>query len=259
MSFESVREAIRAIARGELVVVADDDDRENEGDLILAASAATPEKLSFMVRHTSGVICVAASSERLAELELPLMVPRNEDSHQTAFTVSVDYRHGTTTGISSADRSATIRALADTNTSPRDLTRPGHVFPLRAQPNGVLARAGHTEAAVDLAKLAGLPALGALAEVVNEDGSMARRPELVRFAREHGLVYTTIAELVIYRQWLEEAARCISSVAQAAVTQQRSPIGASLAGLSTRESPSPARSAASARLLHEAALSLETP
>lgn len=202
MTFDSVQAAIGAIGRGELVVVADDDDRENEGDLIFAAGAVTPEKVTFMVRHTSGVICVAARPDRLEELELPLMVPANEDSHQTAFTVSVDYRFGTSTGISSADRCATIRALADPKTTARHLSRPGHIFPLRARREGVLARPGHTEAAADLAELAGFPAVGALAEIVNDDGTMARRPELVRFAREHGLVYTTVAELVAYRRWL---------------------------------------------------------
>jgi 3,4-dihydroxy-2-butanone 4-phosphate synthase len=204
MEFESVKSAILAIARGELVVVADDRERENEGDLIVAAGAATPEKVAFMVRNTSGILCVAARPSRLDALELPLMVPENSESQQTAFTVSVDYRHGTSTGVSSADRSATIRALADTATRPSDLARPGHVFPLRACDEGVLARPGHTEAATDLAELAGLAPVGALAEIVSPDGSMARRPELVRFARRHGLAYVTIAELVRYRSRLAE-------------------------------------------------------
>jgi 3,4-dihydroxy-2-butanone 4-phosphate synthase len=200
MRFSNIRAAISAIGRGELVVVADDESRENEGDLILAASAATPEKIAFMVRYTSGLLCVGVKQERLHELELPLMVPRNNESHQTAFTVSVDYLRGTTTGISASDRSATIRALADRSVAAADFARPGHVFPLRARPEGVLARPGHTEAACDLAELAGFPALGALAEIVGENGDMARRPELLRFAARHRLQYITIAELVEYRR-----------------------------------------------------------
>lgn len=239
------------------MVVADDDDRENEGDLILAASAATPEKIAFMVRHTSGVLCVAARPNRLDELELPLMVPRNEDSYQTAFTVSVDYRHGTTTGISSADRSATIRALADPSTSPRDLSRPGHVFPLRARSTGVLGRPGHTEAAVDLAELAGLSPLGALSELVNDDGSMARRPDLVRFAQKHGLAYTTIAELVQYRRSLEQA-RCASPASVAAASQHRLDSLPRNLPMGEQESPVPLRNTRAAQLVHYAARSLET-
>ncbi|MGC4093133.1 MAG: 3,4-dihydroxy-2-butanone-4-phosphate synthase [Polyangiaceae bacterium] len=208
MRFESVQAAIRAVARGEFVVVADDPERENEGDSIIAASAVTAEKLTFMLRHTSGLVCVAARPSRLDALELPLMVPHNTESHQTAFTVSVDYRHGTTTGISSDDRAATIRALSDAATKPSDLARPGHVFPLRARAAGVLERAGHTEAAADLAELAGLPALGALAEVVNGDGSMARQNDLLHFAARHRLCYLTIAELVAYRRWRETQHAC---------------------------------------------------
>jgi 3,4-dihydroxy 2-butanone 4-phosphate synthase/GTP cyclohydrolase II len=225
--------------------------------LILAACAATPEKVAFMVRHTSGVVCVAARPKRLEELELPLMVPRNEESQQTAFTVSVDYRHGTSTGISSADRSATIRALAEPSTSARDLSRPGHVFPLRARPEGVLSRAGHTEAAVDLADLAGLPPLGALAEVVNDDGSMARRPELVRFARKYGLVYTTIAELVAYRRWLRDASATSPAVLAAGAQQL-----ASSRQQHAHENDEPRRTTngvRSAQLVHYAPHSLETP
>ena len=199
MSISKVRAAIAALARGELVVVADDEGRENEGDLILAASAATRDKIAFMVQHTSGLLCVGARAERLDALDLPLMVPQNTESHQTAFTVSVDYRHGTTTGISAADRSRTIRALADEAVGPSDFARPGHVFPLRARAGGVLERRGHTEAACDLAELAGFPALGVLAEVVAANGDMARRPELNRFAAAHRLEFITIAELVEYR------------------------------------------------------------
>ncbi|HET9958099.1 MAG TPA: 3,4-dihydroxy-2-butanone-4-phosphate synthase [Polyangiaceae bacterium] len=203
MKFQAVEAAIAAVSRGEIVVVADDPRRENEGDLILAASAATPEKVAFMVRHTSGLLCVSARRQRLDALELPLMVPQNTESHQTAFTISVDYRVGTSTGISAEDRSATIRALADAEMGPGEFARPGHVFPLRARDGGVLVRPGHTEAASDLAELAGLPPLGALAEIVNLDGSMARGVQLERFAQEYGLAFITIAELVEYRRATE--------------------------------------------------------
>ncbi len=211
MSFSKIKSAILALARGEFVVVADDEGRENEGDLILAASAATPERVAFMVRHTSGLLCVGVRGERLDELELPLMVPQNTESHQTAFTVSVDYRHGTTTGISATDRSTTIRALADRSVGASGFARPGHVFPLRARAEGVLARRGHTEAACDLAELAGFPALGALSEIVTENGDMARRPELLAFAKRHQLEFITIAELVEYRR---------SAAASPATTEQ---------------------------------------
>src|SRR3954468_5330501 len=173
-----IEEALAAIARGQMVVVADDADRENEGDLILAAEKATPQAVAFMVRHTSGVVGAALPGERLATLNLPLMVAENEESQRTAFTVTVDYRHGTSTGISAADRAATLRGLADPATGAADFVRPGHIFPLRARAGGVLERRGHTEAAVDLARLAGLAPAGVLCELVNEDGSMARVPEL---------------------------------------------------------------------------------
>ena len=202
MTLSKIEAALAAVSRGEFVVVADDEGRENEGDLILAASAATPEKVAFMVRHTSGLLCVGARAERLTALSLPLMVPENTESHQTAFTVSVDYRHGTSTGISAADRSATIRALANPSASSADFARPGHVFPLRARAEGVLARPGHTEAACDLAELAGLAPIGALSEIVNDDGSMARRDDLVTFSERHRLVFITIAELVAFRRAL---------------------------------------------------------
>ena len=200
MTFDPIPLAVAAFARGELVVVVDDEDRENEGDLIMAAEKATPEAIAFMIRHTSGLLCVALTGERLDALDLPLMVPDNTESMRTAFTVSVDARAGTSTGISAADRAATIRLLADPVTLPADLNRPGHVFPLRAQPGGVLSRRGHTEAAVDLARLSGLQPAGVLAEVTRPDGSMARRPELEQFAAEHGLRIVSIADLVSYRQ-----------------------------------------------------------
>ncbi|MHB1547989.1 MAG: 3,4-dihydroxy-2-butanone-4-phosphate synthase, partial [Acidimicrobiales bacterium] len=155
MPFSTVEDAIEAVRRGEIVVVVDDEDRENEGDLIMAADAVTPEKIAFFVNHTSGLICAPLTPERLEELELPLMVAANTEAQRTAFTVSVDYRHGTTTGISASDRAATISALVDPHTRPDDLNRPGHIFPLKYRPGGVLKRAGHTEAAVDLARAAG--------------------------------------------------------------------------------------------------------
>ena len=212
MPFAKIEEAIAAIGRGELVVVVDDADRENEGDLILAAEKATPEKIAFLVRHTSGVICATLPAARLRELQLPLMVAENTESHQTAFTISVDLRHGTTTGISAADRSATLRALADFTTRADDFTRPGHIFPLRAKEQGVLKRPGHTEAASDLARLAGLSPVGVLCELVSDDGSMARLPELRRFAETHGLLSIRIADLIAYRRRRE---RLVEHVAEA--------------------------------------------
>ena len=200
MAFDRIEDALRAMARGELVVVVDNEDRENEGDLILAAEHASPEAVAFMVRHTSGMLCVALPGERLDRLDLPLMVAQNTESLRTAYTVTVDYRHGTSTGISAADRAATIRALVDPSARAEDFNRPGHVFPLRAVPGGVLHRPGHTEAAVDLAGLAGLLPGGVLAEIVNDDGSMARRPALEAFARTHGLTMITIADLIAYRR-----------------------------------------------------------
>ena len=206
----STTEAVAAIARGEVVVVVDDEDRENEGDLIMAAEFATPERITFFVRHTSGVICMPMEGERLDQLELPLMVADNTESQRTAFTVSVDYRPTTTTGISAADRSATIRALIDPATRPRDLARPGHIFPLRYRTGGVLKRAGHTEAAVDLARMAGLQPAGVLCEVVNEDGSMARIPELERFCATHNLLMISIAALVRHRRQSERLVRRVA-------------------------------------------------
>ena len=198
-----VEVAVAAIARGEFVVVADDADRENEGDLIIAADAATPEKIAFMVRHTSGLICVGISNERADELHLPLMVTQNTEAMGTAFTVSTDFREGTSTGISAADRALTIRALADPGARPDAFARPGHIFPLRARAGGVLRRPGHTEASVDLARLARRYPAGALCEIVNEDGSMARGPDLVEFAERHGLEYVSVGDIVAYRRRFE--------------------------------------------------------
>ncbi|WP_018747576.1 3,4-dihydroxy-2-butanone-4-phosphate synthase [Chitiniphilus shinanonensis] len=201
--FDEIDTAVAAIAAGGFVVVVDDTDRENEGDLIIAADAITTGQMAFLVRHSSGVVCVALPPERLDELRLPLMVADNSESHATAFTVSVDYRHGTSTGISAADRAATLRALADPAIGADDFARPGHVFPLRYREGGVLRRRGHTEAALDLAALAGRAPAGVLCEIVDDDGSMARRPALFRFARRHGLPIVSIAALVAYRLRLQ--------------------------------------------------------
>jgi 3,4-dihydroxy 2-butanone 4-phosphate synthase/GTP cyclohydrolase II len=204
MRYSPVEEAITAMARGEMVLVVDDEDRENEGDLIVAAEKVTAGHLAFMVRHTSGLICLPMTGERLDELGLPLMVIENTDSHKTAFTVSIDYADGTTTGISAADRAATIRAAVDPSMRAEDFHRPGHVFPLRYQAGGVLVRPGHTEAAVDLARLAGLTPAGVLCEVVNDDGTMAKGDRLHAFSDEHGIPIITIADLVSHR-WRTEA------------------------------------------------------
>ena len=195
----SVEEILSELRAGRMVVILDDQDRENEGDLIMAAQYATPEAVAFMIRHTSGIICVPMDPEQLSRLELPQMVPNNDEAYRTAFTVSVDYRFGTTTGVSSSDRAATIRALVDPGTTAQDFARPGHIFPLRPRRGGVLIRAGHTEAAVDLCKLAGLQPAGVLCELMNDDGSMARRAQIEVFAREHALKIGTIADLIRYR------------------------------------------------------------
>jgi 3,4-dihydroxy 2-butanone 4-phosphate synthase/GTP cyclohydrolase II len=195
----TVEEIVADLRAGRIVLVMDDEDRENEGDLIMAAELATPEAVAFMIRHTSGIICVPMEEERLARLDLPQMVASNSESHRTAFTVSVDVRTGTTTGVSSSDRTATIHALADGRSKPHDFARPGHIFPLRSRRGGVLVRTGHTEAAVDLCRLAGLQPVGVIAEVMNEDGTMARRPQLEAFARQHGLKIGTIADLIRHR------------------------------------------------------------
>jgi 3,4-dihydroxy 2-butanone 4-phosphate synthase/GTP cyclohydrolase II len=211
MGFSSVQEAIDAIAAGGIVVVVDDEDRENEGDLVMAAESATPESIAFFLAHTSGVICAPLTPERADQLQLPLMVTANTEAQRTAFTVSVDYRHGTTTGISAADRAATIAALIDPETRATDLNRPGHIFPLRYRPGGVLKRAGHTEATVDLARAAGLTPAGVLCEIVSEDkASMARLPELEVFAKKHGLPLISIADLIRYRRQHEKLVRRVS-------------------------------------------------
>jgi len=212
VALDTVERAIADVAAGRPVVVVDDERRENEGDLVIAASKVTPQLLAFLIRHTSGVVCVPMEGRELDRLKLPPMTYVNEDRKRTAYSVSVDARDGITTGISAADRARTIRVLADSATEPYELTRPGHVFPLRAAGGGVLARPGHTEAAVDLARLAGLTPAGAIAEIVNDDGTMARLPQLRRFADEHGLALVSIADLVSYRRRTETL---VSRVAQA--------------------------------------------
>jgi len=208
--FASVPDAVAAIAAGRMVVVVDDADRENEGDLIMAAEAATPETIAFFVRHTSGVICTPMLGERLDELDLPLMVATNTAPYRTAFTISVDAGRGTTTGISAADRATTITALIGPATRPGDLVRPGHIFPLRYREGGVLMRAGHTEAAVDLARMAGCYPAAVLCELVDEDGGMARLPELERFAERHGLPLISIAGLIRYRRQREKLVKRVA-------------------------------------------------
>jgi 3,4-dihydroxy 2-butanone 4-phosphate synthase/GTP cyclohydrolase II len=212
VALSTVEEAIEGIGRGEMVVVADDEDRENEGDLVMAAQFATPAAIAFFLAHTSGVICAPLMPERIDELELPLMVSQNTESQRTAFTVTVDYRPGTTTGISAHDRSATIQALIDPGTKPSELARPGHIFPLRYRTGGVLKRAGHTEATVDLARMAGCYPAGVLCEIVTEDKqSMMRLPELERFAERYGLPIITIADLVRHRRRSEKLVERVSS------------------------------------------------
>jgi 3,4-dihydroxy 2-butanone 4-phosphate synthase / GTP cyclohydrolase II len=209
-AFASIPDAVAAIAASRMVVVVDDADRENEGDLIMAAEAATPETIAFFVRHTSGVICTPMLGERLDELDLPLMVATNTAPYRTAFTISVDAGRGTTTGISAADRATTIKALIDPATRPGDLVRPGHIFPLRYREGGVLIRAGHTEAAVDLARMAGCYPAAVLCELVDEDGGMARLPELERFARRHGLPLISIAGLIRHRRQREKLVKRVA-------------------------------------------------
>lgn len=197
--FATVEEAVEAIRRGGFVIVVDDEDRENEGDLVMAAQHVTPEAINFMLKYARGLITVPLTAERVAELDLPLMVTHNTSHQGTAFTVSVGAKHKITTGISAHDRAATIKALVDPATRPEDLSRPGHVFPLRATPGGVLRRAGHTEAAVDLAALAGLYPAGVLCEIMNDDGTMARLPELQAFAARWGLPIIPVREIIRYR------------------------------------------------------------
>jgi len=198
--FAPIEDVIAAIGRGEMVVIVDDEDRENEGDLIMAAQFATPEKLAFIIRYTSGVVCAPLTEERCDELRLPLMVDQNTESQRTAFTDTVDLIEGTSTGISAADRAKTLCALADSSIGYAEFARPGHIFPLRARAGGVLKRAGHTEAAVDLARLAGCEPAGVICEIQNDNGTMMRVPDLLEFCKEHGLLMSSIAELIKYRR-----------------------------------------------------------
>jgi 3,4-dihydroxy 2-butanone 4-phosphate synthase/GTP cyclohydrolase II len=197
--FASIEDALEAIRAGKMVIVVDDEDRENEGDLTMAASTVSPEAINFMAKFGRGLVCLAMTPERLDELEIPLEVADNSSRRDTAMCVSIDARESTSTGISAADRAATVRAAIDPATRARDLARPGHVFPLRARPGGVLVRAGHTEAAVDLARIAGLEPAGVICEIMNDDGTMARVGELTKFAKKHGLLMITIADLIRYR------------------------------------------------------------
>ncbi|NOX52383.1 MAG: 3,4-dihydroxy-2-butanone-4-phosphate synthase [Gammaproteobacteria bacterium] len=202
--FDSIEVAIAAIQAGEMVVVVDDDDRENEGDLIMAANKATPEAVAFMIRHTSGILCAPLFEDLATRLHLDPMVARNDAPMSTAFTVSIDYKHGLTTGISAEERAATVQALANGNVSADDFVRPGHIFPLVARQGGTLTRSGHTEAGVDLSVLAGLPPVSLLSELVNDDGTVQRLPQLVKFAERHKLKIITIADLISYRQAREQ-------------------------------------------------------
>jgi 3,4-dihydroxy 2-butanone 4-phosphate synthase/GTP cyclohydrolase II len=208
---DSIDDAVAAFGRGEFVVVVDDEDRENEGDLIIAADAMTADKMAFLVRHSSGVVCAPLTDERADALQLPLMVTENTESHHTAFTVSVDVIEGCSTGISAADRARTVQALADGSRGPADFARPGHIFPLRSRSGGVLKRAGHTEAAVDLCRLSGRTEVAVICEIVSDDGEMLRLPDCRRFADEHGLRLISIADLIRHRRRSEKLVEHIGS------------------------------------------------
>src|SRR5512134_2022605 len=209
--FARVEDAVEAIRHGRMVIVVDDEDRENEGDLTIAAEKVTPEVINFMARYGRGLICMPMTAERLEQLDIPLMVQQNSSRFDTAFCVSIEAKGRTSTGISAADRANTVLAAIDPLTRPADLSRPGHMFPLRARPGGVLVRAGQTEAAVDLARIAGLYPAGVICEIMNEDGTMARVPQLAKFARRHGLLMITIADLIKYRMRTESLVRRVAS------------------------------------------------
>ena len=210
--FSSIKNAIEDIKKGKMVIVVDDPGRENEGDLICAAEKVTPEIINFMAKNGRGLICVPITGARLDELKIESMVSNPNEVKEAAFTVSIDYVHGTTTGISAHDRSATIKNMIDIKTEPRDFAKPGHVFPLRYKEGGVLVRTGHTEAAVDLARLAGLYSAGVICEIMHEDGTMARTPELIKFAEKHKLKIITIADLIAYRRKTEKLVVCETEV-----------------------------------------------
>jgi 3,4-dihydroxy 2-butanone 4-phosphate synthase/GTP cyclohydrolase II len=210
-AFAAIEDAIAAIRAGKMVIVVDDEDRENEGDLTIAAEKITPDAINFMARYGRGLICLAMTPERLDELEIPLMVSQNSSRFETAFCVSIEAKNGTTTGISAADRAATVLAAINPGTKLSDLVRPGHIFPLRARSAGVLVRAGQTEAAVDLARIAGLSPAGVICEIMNDDGTMARVPQLASYTRQHDLLMITIADLITYRMRTESLVRCVAS------------------------------------------------
>jgi 3,4-dihydroxy 2-butanone 4-phosphate synthase/GTP cyclohydrolase II len=218
--FATIDAALAALRAGRMIVVVDDEDRENEGDLTMAASAVTPESINFMVTRGRGLVCLALTPERLDELEIPLEVADNSSRRETAMCVSIDAKHGSTTGVSAADRALTVRTAINPSSKPGDLARPGHVFPLRARSGGVLVRAGHTEAAVDLARIAGLPPAGVICEVMNDNGTMARVPELTRFAKRHGLLMITIADLIRHRMRTESL---VTRVAKAELPTDHGP------------------------------------
>jgi len=218
--FADIEEAVAALKAGKMIVVVDDEDRENEGDLTMAASKVTPEAINFMVKHGRGLVCLAMTPERLDHLDIPLEASDHSARRETAFCVSIDAKKGTTTGISAADRAKTIKVAIGRDSGPRDLSRPGHVFPLRARPGGVLVRSGHTEAAVDLSRIAGLPPAGVICEILNDDGTMARVPELVKFAKKHKMPIITIADLIRYRMRTETM---VTRVARAALPTAHGP------------------------------------
>ncbi|HHH40123.1 MAG TPA: 3,4-dihydroxy-2-butanone-4-phosphate synthase [Sedimenticola sp.] len=210
MELNTTEEIIEDLRRGRMVIIMDDEDRENEGDLVMAADMITPEAINFMARYGRGLICLTLSKERCQQLRLPLMVGVNESAHATNFTVSIEAADGVTTGISAADRATTVLAAVKPDAEPRDLVQPGHIFPLMAQPGGVLVRAGHTEAGCDLARLAGREPAAVIVEILNEDGTMARRPDLEKVARAHGLKIGTIADLIQYRVSNEKTVERVS-------------------------------------------------
>src|SRR5438034_843537 len=209
--FATVEEAVEEIRQGRMIVLIDDEDRENEGDLAMAAEKITPEVINFMAKYGRGLICMPLTEDRCDELHLPLMSPVNTSAHGTAFTESIDARVGVTTGISASDRAVTILTAIDPKTKPQDLARPGHIFPLRARHGGVLVRAGQTEASVDLARIAGLYPAGVICEIMNEDGTMARVPQLTRFAKRHGLLLVTVADLIKYRMRTESLVKRVAT------------------------------------------------
>src|SRR6201981_459293 len=216
---DTIQEVLEAFAKGELVVVTDDDDREGEGDLIVAASLCTPEKMAFIIRHTSGIVCAPVTTEEARRLRLDPMVAHNDSAHTTAFTVSIDYKPDGGTGISAEERASCCRALANPNAGANDFARPGHFFPLIARDGGVLLRSGHTEAAVDLCKLTGLPPVGVISELMNDDGTVMKGEQVARFAAAHKLKHVTIADMIAYRQAREKL------VERVATCTTESPIG----------------------------------